>query len=336
MNKQIFLLAGILLLLTVSCKQDVQKKVSRDGSPADKIILKVAHNGKESHPFQAGFQKFKEVLEEETDGVVEVQIFSNAQLGNEEEASQMVKLGLVSASAAGTGGLANIVPEADLFNLPFVFRDLDHFYRVMDGPVGKRVAESVEKKLDCIVLGWWFSGIRNAWNSGRPILTPDDFNGLKIRVMASPILVETFNTLGAQATPMSWGQLYSALQMGVVDGAETDHIDLLQERFYEVTKYVSYTNHMFLGVALIFSKKQFDKLPEEYREIVIKAGRLSTLVQRDEMEKITSQALKELKEMGLEFYEVDKEPFKKKVQKVYEKYADQVGGIEVIEELERQ
>jgi tripartite ATP-independent transporter DctP family solute receptor len=248
----------ILSLVFATCNKHIT---------GEKIIIKVAHNGNEKHPHQAGFETFKEVLEKETNGKVEVQIFPNEQLGSEEEASQMVKLGLLSASAASAGGgLASFVSEAELFNLPFIFRDLEHFYRVLDGPTGQRVARAVEEKLNCKVLGYWYSGIRNAWNSKRPILTPEDLKGLKIRVMSSPILLQTFNALGAQATPMAFGELYSALQMGVVDGAETDHIDLLYEKFHEVTKHVSYTNHMFLAVGLIFSKKQFDRLPRTFNK----------------------------------------------------------------------
>jgi len=331
MKYQVTVFIGAIVFLFVSCSDESPKEVSRDGSAARKIILKVAHNGKEKHPFQKGYEKFKEVLETETNGVVEVQIFPNAQLGSEEEASQMVKLGLLSASAAGSGGLASFVPEAELFNLPFIFRDLPHFYRVLDGPVGKQVAAHIEKKLNCVVLGYWFSGIRNVWNSRKPIRTPADFKGLKIRVMSSSILVETFNALGAQATPMSFGQLYSALQMGVVDGAETDHIDLLQERFYEVTKYVSYTNHMFLAIALIFSKKQFDKLPPDIRNAVLKAGRASVTAEREVMETMTNAALIELKKKGIQFYEVDKGPFQEKVRHVYRNNAKKVGGMKVIE-----
>ena len=160
----------------------------------DKIVLKVAHNGSAEHPYQIGFETFKEVLERETDGRVEVQIFDNAQLGTEEEASLMVELGALAASAASAGGgLAPFTPEAELFNFPFIFRDLDHFYRVLDGPPGERIGGIVEKDLDSLLLGWWFSGVRNTWNSRRPILTPADMRGLKIRVMSSPVLIETFN-----------------------------------------------------------------------------------------------------------------------------------------------
>ena len=336
MKHRIMMLIGILVFLSISCDNESTEKVSSDGSAAEKIILRVAHNGSEQHPFQAGFEKFKEVMETETNGVVEVQIFPNAQLGSEEEASQMVMLGLLSASAAGSGSLGTFVPEAELFNLPFIFRDLPHFYRVMDGPVGQQVAAKIEKKLNCVVLGYWFSGIRNVWNSKKPVLTPDDLRGMKIRVMASPILVETFNALGAQATPMSFGQLYSALATGVVDGAETDHIDLLQERFYDVTKYVSYTNHMFLAIGLIFSRKQFDDLPPHIQDVVLKAGRESVIAEREEMEAMTNAALIELKKKGLKFYEVDKKPFQEKVTSVYRNNAEKVGGIKLIEEVGRQ
>jgi tripartite ATP-independent transporter DctP family solute receptor len=296
--------------------------------------LKVAHNGPEKHPFQTGFERFRDVLKEKTEGAVEVQIFPNEQLGSEEEASQMVKLGLIAASASSTaGGLSTSVPEAELFNLPFIFRDLDHCYRVVDGPVGDWLIQKVEEKLNCIVLGYWFSGIRNVWNSKRPVLNPDDLKGIKLRVMSSPVLVETFNTLGAQATPMAFGELYSALQTGVVDGAETDHFDLLYEQFHEVTKYVSYTNHMFLVIALIFSRKIYDKLPPSLQDAVLEAGRASVSAEREAMDALTDSALVELKELGLEFYEVDKDLFREKVERVYRRNAEKVGGMAIIEQV---
>jgi tripartite ATP-independent transporter DctP family solute receptor len=318
----------------VSCK-DSAKTPRLPGE--DRFVLKVAHNGTENHPFQVGFEEFVRVIAAETEGAVEVQIFPNAQLGSEEETSQMVKLGLIAASASSTaGGLSTSVPEAELFNLPFIFRDIDHCYKVLDGPTGQWLANIIEDKLNCIVLGYWFSGIRNVWNSKRPILEPDDLRGVKLRVMSSPILIETFNTLGAQATPMAFGELYSALQMGVVDGAETDHLDLLYEKFHEVTKYVSYTQHMFLVVPLIFSKKMFNKLPPDFQTAVLKAGQASVVAERHAMKVLTASALAELKELGLEFFEVDKSLFRDNVEQVYRKNAAKVGGMTKIEEVIKQ
>ncbi len=307
---------------------------SGDTDAGEKIVLRVAHNGSVHHPYNVGYEKFKEVLETETNGRVEVQIFPAEQLGTEEQTSQMVKVGTIAAAAASAGGgLAPFVPEAELFNFPFLFRDLEHFYRVVDGPIGQRVGLATEKALNCILLGYWFSGVRNVWNAKRPILVPDDFAGLKIRVMSSPVLVETFNALGAQATPMSFGELYSGLQQGVVDGAESDHIDLLYEKFYEVTEHVSYTNHLFLAVAVIFSRVQYDRLPPDIQTAVLRAGHASVAAERQAMETVTATAFEELKEKGLQFYEVDKKLFQEKVQSVYANNADQVGGLEVIQQV---
>jgi len=306
-------------------------------SADDTLVMKVAHNGPVEHPFQVGFETFKAVLEEETDGAVRVDIFENEQLGTEEEASLMVKLGALAASAASAGGgLSAFVPEAEVFNFPFIFQDLDHFYRVLDGPVGERVARRIEEELDVIVLGYWFSGERNTWNAERPVTIPADLKGLKIRVIPTPILIETFDALGAQATPMSFGELYSALEQGVVDGAETDHVDLYQERFYEVTKYVSYTRHLYLAVGLIFSRKLYDDLPGDIQKAVLKAGRASVLAERQAMGTMTRTALEELQKRGIQFNEVDRAAFVERVREVYTNNAERVGGMELIEEVSKQ
>jgi tripartite ATP-independent transporter DctP family solute receptor len=326
------LLSGGIVLLG-GCRRSDDSMIAGK-IKAGRIVLKTAHNGNEKHPFQKGFEEFKRSLEAETQHAVEVQIFPNAQLGSEQEATQMVKLGLIAANASTTaGGLATSVPEAEIFNLPFIFRNLDHCYRVIDGPIGRDLAGVIERKLECRVLGYWFSGIRNVWNSKRPVRTPDDLRGIKIRVMASPILIETFNTLGAQATPMAFGELYSALQTRVVDGGETDYLDLLYERFYEVTKYVSLTHHMYVVTALIFSRKIFDRLPPDVQAAVLQAGQASVAAERGAMATLTASALEELKTHGLQFIEVEKDLFREKAQSVYENNAARVGGMALIEKV---
>ena len=278
----------------------------------EKIVIKVSHNGSDQHPHQAGFEKISEILEKETNGRAKLEIFPSSQIASEEEAIEMVKLGVIGSTPASSGALSRFVPEVDLFNLPFIFDSLGHFYEVLDGPIGDEIAKKIEQKLDCIVLGWWFSGIRNTWNSEKPIYTPKDLEGMKIRVIGSSIVLDTFNAFGAQATNMSFGELYSAIQQGVLDGAECDHIDLLVEKFYEVTKYVSFTEHLYLSVALIFSKKQFKKLPEDVQMALIKAGQESIKTQRNAMESKTREALIELQKKGLVFNTVDKRLFRDK------------------------
>ena len=299
----------------------------------EKIVIKVSHNGRDQHPHQAGFEKISEILEKETNGRAKLEIFPSSQIASEEEAIEMVKLGIIGSTPASSGALSRFVPEVDLFNLPFIFDSLGHFYEVLDGPIGDEIAKKIEQKLDCIVLGWWFSGIRNTWNSEKPIYTPKDLEGMKIRVIGSSIVLDTFNAFGAQATNMSFGELYSAIQQGVLDGAECDHIDLLVEKFYEVTKYVSFTEHLYLSVALIFSKKQFKKLPEDVQMALIKAGQESIKTQRNAMESKTREALIELQKKELVFNTVDKRLFRDKVQVVYAKNAARVGGMSLINQI---
>tara|TARA_B100001964_G_scaffold90215_2_gene101343 strand:- start:8196 stop:9197 length:1002 start_codon:yes stop_codon:yes gene_type:complete len=299
----------------------------------EKIVIKVSHNGSHQHPHQTGFEKMSEILEKETNGRAKLEIFPSSQIASEEEAIEMVKLGVIGSTPASSGSLSRFVPEVDLFNLPFVFDNLGHFYEVLDGPIGDEITKKIEQKLDCIVLGWWFSGIRNTWNSEKPIYTPKDLEGMKIRVIGSSIVLDTFNAFGAQATNMSFGELYSAIQQGVLDGAECDHIDLLVEKFYEVTKYVSYTEHLYLSVALIFSKKQFKKLPEDVQMALLKAGQESIKTQRNAMESKTREALIELQKKGLVFNTIDKNLFREKAQIVYAKNAERVGGMSLIDQI---
>lgn len=328
MKHQLKLLSGTVFAAAIA--------ISGIAHSAD-YVLKLAHNGPEQHPFQDGALAFKAALEESSNGAVEVQIFPGEQLGTEEETSQMIKQGtLACAIESAGGGLAPFVPEADLFNLPFVFNDIDHFYRVVDGPIGESVGSKVEDSLDAELLGWWFSGVRNAWNGERPIMTPSDMEGLKIRVMGSPVLIDTFNALGAQATPMSFGEVYTSLQQGVIDGAETDHVDLLVENFFEVTKYVSLTGHMYLAAAFVCGNKAFSELPEDIQGQVRAAAAKATEAERDAMKKMTDDALAQLKEKGIEFNEVDLDAFREKVQSVYSANADRVGGMEMIEEVTKQ
>ncbi len=303
---------------------------------AKKVVIKCAHNGNAAHPYQKGYEKFKEIIEARSNGAVEVQIFPNAQLGSEEEVNQMIKMGTVAVNTASTGGLAGFVPEIELFNLPFIFRDLDHFYKVVDGPVGKRIGKSIEDRLNCVFLGWWYSGIRNAWNNKVVIKSPTDLKGLKIRTMGSPIFVDTWNALGAQATPMAFGELYTGLQQGVVDGAECDMVDLWVEKFYEVTKYVSFTKHMFLANVLIMSKKHYDKFSPALQTAIWEAAEAAKMAERKALEDMTNSLQSQLEAKGLKFYDVDLKPFMNGVKGVYNKNAKKVGGMQLINIVQNQ
>ncbi len=297
-----------------------------------KTVLKIAHNAPINHPYQDGYEVFKKYVEANSD--IEVQIFPSSQLGSEEEVTQMVMMGTVAVNIVSTGALAGFVPEVSLFNLPFIFKDLNHFYRVMDGSVGQDMAAKIEKKINVKALGWLFCGVRNEWNSKKPVKTPADLKGLKIRTMGDKVFVDTWNTLGAQAAPISFEELYTSLQQGVVDGAECDNVDLMVMKFYEVTKYVSLTEHMYLATIILMNNSQFNKLSNDEQAVVIKAGEMATKAERKKYAEWMGSIQGELEKKGLQFISVDKAPWISASQSIYEKYADKVGGMDLIKKVQ--
>jgi tripartite ATP-independent transporter DctP family solute receptor len=283
------------------------------------FTFKMGHNGSADHPFQDGLLTFKSMLEEGSNGRIEVQLFPGEQLGPEDKVNNLIRSGLVAGAATSVaGGIVPYVPIADALNFPFLFRDMDHFYKVMDGPVGAELAKEIEDKLDVVVLGWGFSGTRSVWNSVRPVSVPADLAGLKLRTLNSQVMVDTFNTLGAQVTPLAFGEVFNALQQGVIDGAETDNVDLMVEKFYENTKYVSLTNHLYLAAPYVFSKMVFDKLPPDLQALVVEAGKAAVAEERVAMQLKTDEARAFLEGEGIVFNDVDHDAFVAAVKPVYD------------------
>jgi tripartite ATP-independent transporter DctP family solute receptor len=285
---------------------------------AAEFELKVGHNGEIDHPYQIGFERFKQIAELQSHGRIAVTIYPAGQLGAEDKVNAMVKSGLIAAQATSVaGGLAPFVPQIDALDYPFLFRDFSHYCHVMDGDIGLRLANQVERKLDVVFLGWGFSGVRSVWNRKRPIVEPEDLLNLKIRVIGSRVVIDTFRELGAQVVPMSFGELYNALQQGVIDGAETDDIDLMVERFYEVSRYVSLTEHLYLGAGFIFSRKVFDKLPRDLQQVVIRAGKAAVLEERIAIIEKAKQARSYLEGQGVKYNAVDRARFALATDKLY-------------------
>jgi TRAP-type transport system periplasmic protein len=273
--------------------------------------FRVGHNGGIDHPFQRGFEKFKQIVEQRSNGRISVTIYPGGQLGAEDKVNVMIRIGLVAAQAtSAAAGLSPFVPDIDALNYPFLFRDLDHYYRVMDGAVGRQLAKEVEDRLGVVFLGWGFSGVRSVWNRERPIVEPEDMRNMKLRVINSRMVIDAFTAFGAQATPMAFSEVYNALQQGVIDGAETDDIDLMVEKFYEVAKYVSLTNHLYLAAGYVFSKRVFDRLPSDLQQIVRDAGSAATMEERQAMAEQAATARDFLKRKGLKFNQVDTAKFR--------------------------
>ena len=291
------------------------------------VELQAGHDSSVEHPYQAGLEAFAEALDQETDGQVTLEIFPDAQLGDEASMIEGLSLGTVDVVVTSTPPLSSFSEKIELLSLPFLAEDLEHNYRILDGEVGDTLADELAEPTNGIVLGWYFAGQRNVWNSERPINTPADLEGLKIRTQESPVQIATFNAMGAQAVPMSFGELYQALQTGVVDGADNDPVDVLTEKFYEVTTYYSMTGHFFLNSALMLSSDTFGQLCQAQQDAVMVAAEESVRVERETQEGLVEDAISELEGFGIEFNEVpDKAPFQELVQSVYDEFEEQIGA----------
>lgn len=296
-------------------------------SDCTEVTLEAGHDSSTEHPYQAGLEAFAESVESGTDGQVTVEIFPDAQLGDEASMIEGLSLGTVDLIVTSTPPLSSFSERIELLSLPFLAEDLEHNYRILDGEVGQTLAQELEEPTGGIVLGWYFAGQRNVWNSQRPINTPADLEGLKIRTQESPVQIATFNALGAQAVPMSFGELYQALQTGVVDGADNDPVDVLTESFYEVTTYYSFTGHFHLNSALMMSSETFNGLCAAHQDAVMAAAEESVRVERETQEGLVDGAIAELEGHGIVFNEVaDKTPFQELVESVYDEFEEQIGA----------
>ena len=280
------------------------------------------------HPsdlYAIGAHEFKARLEKASNGRIEVQLYPNRQLGDEKELLEGVRFGTIDAALIVNGILATVVPSLQINDLPFMYSNEQQAHRVLDGPIGQDLAKQLGAR-NVVVLGFMEGGFRHMLNNVRPVNTPADVKGVKYRVQQSPVFIEMFNSLGGSAIPMAWGETFTALQQGTIDGIEMPIAFVLSGKFYEVTKYLSLTNHIYNVVALTVSKRAFDRLPADLREMVVKAGAEATSAQRNQSSSITASAREELVAKGMKINVVENPvPFRAAVKPVYERFRPSIG-----------
>jgi tripartite ATP-independent transporter DctP family solute receptor len=246
---------------------------------AETIVLKAGHSANPDEPYHVGLQALADRVKELSNGQVEIQIFPNNQLGNEKEMIEGLLLGTLDMTVPSNGVVTNFVPELGIFDLPFLFRDREHMYKVMDGPVGEELGQALEAK-GFKLLAFYEAGIRHIMTTKKPIDSYDDLAGMKIRTMQVPAHVASFNAFGANATPLAYGELYGALQSGVVDGAEAANTNYNSKKFYEVAPYWATVAWTALVADLIMSKEKFDSLPADVQQILQQAALESAAIER--------------------------------------------------------
>jgi len=289
-----------------------------EGKP---LTLKAGYNTVKQYPHGRAIERFAHRVAERTGENFQIQTFPSEQAGNERQMLDSIILGNLDICKTSTGIISTIVPEFGVFDLPYVFRDLNHMMATTKSKVGQDLAAKLEAR-NVKILFWMEQGTRSFYTTGKPIRTPDDLKGMKIRTIASPVMADTINALGATATPMGFGDLYLGLKSGVVDGAENAPDAIWYSKQYEVSKYFSITNHFRTPVVVVMNKAKFDALSPDYQQIV-----MSTAAETQEWagslySQVSEALMSSLRKAGMTVSDADEASFRKAVEPVYAKHAD--------------
>ena len=308
--KRVIKKAGAVLILMVICIVFVScgSKSGIDG----KRIVRISHGQSETHPEHIGLLEFKKYIEEELGDKYEVQIFPNEILGASQKAIELTQTGAIDFVVAGTANLETFADIYEIFSMPYLFKSEDAYYEMLNN---KDYMEGIYKSTDEAgfrVITWYSAGTRNFY-AKNPIKSPEDLKGMKIRVQQSPASVEMVQSFGAAAAPMSFGEVYTAIQQGVIDGAENNELALTNNKHGEVAKYFIYNKHQMVPDMLVANLKFINSLSDEERAVFKKAAKISTEVELIEWEKQVKEAKQKAIEMGVNFSEVDIDKFREKV-----------------------
>ncbi|MDT8284101.1 MAG: TRAP transporter substrate-binding protein [Thermovirgaceae bacterium] len=288
------------------------------------LEIKLAHVVNEKDAFQLAAEKFKELTEKYTDGSIKVTIFPNATLGDERTLLERMKMGIVDAGIITSGPIINFVPQFGVIDLPFLFSSPEHAYKVLDGPIGQSLFSKLEEQ-GLKGLAWGERGFRNLTNSKRPVETPGDIKGLKIRVMQNPVYVDSFKALGANAVPMAWTEALTALQQGTVDGQENPLNVIVSFKLYESQKYMTITRHAYAPAPIIMSMLTWKKLSADQQQAVLKAAQEAVVFERNFNNENEKSWVKELQGKGMVVSTPDLKPFLEAVKPVYDAYGKNYG-----------
>lgn len=286
---------------------------------AQAVKLTLGHGNPVGSPRHEAAVKFADVVKAKSNGRIEVTVAPSAQLGDDATMVTALRTGTLDISANSQGAVANVVPEYAAFGMPFLFSDLPQAWKIMDGPVGKELAEkSAEKGL--IVLAYWDNGIRHMSNSKRPLLKPEDLKGLKMRTPPDSVTVDIMTSLGAEAQQIRFSELYMALQQGVVDGQENPLTNIASAKLNEVQKFISLTGHKYEMTPFLMSKRTWDRLSNEDRRIITEASAEATNLQRKLMKESDDSLVADLRAKGVRIDTVNKADFQKATASVVTKW----------------
>ncbi|MFD2099031.1 TRAP transporter substrate-binding protein [Flagellimonas iocasae] len=312
---------SILVAQLTSCVQEDTAKT-----------IRLAHGLDVNHSVHKAMVKMGEDLQELSHGKLKIEIYPNQQLGTEREILELIQLGSLDMTKVSVATLENFAPKTKILGLPYLFESREHAFEVLDGPIGQSLLDNATQ-FRLKGLGYYDAGFRSFYTEHEPIKTPDDLKGLKVRVMESITAMDMVKSLGGSPTPISWGELYTSLQQGVVDGAENNPPSFYLSRHYEVCPYYSLDEHTFSPDVLIVGTLFWDKLSEQEQGWVDDAVKKSLQHQRVLWAESEAQALEEVKKAGVEISYPDKEPFKELTKGMYKEFEDEPELNKMIQQI---
>lgn len=317
---------SILAVSTMACGNTGggTNTTNQNGNTSGKTItLRLADNQPATYPTVVGDNEFARIVSEKTNGRIQIKVYPAAQLGDENTVIQQIQLGAIDLGRINSAPLAEYDKQMGVFSLPYLFDSSAQMWKVLDGPIGDNLLSSLSSA-KMVGLTYYDSGSRDFYNSKHPVLHPSDLKGLKIRVQQSNIFVDLVNTLGGSATPMAYGEVYNALQTGVIDGAENNWPSYYTTNHYKVAKYVTEDNHTMNPEVLLASSSAWSKLSADDQKIIKDAAVESQQAERQAWDDLVSKSIAAVKANGNVVTELqDVSEWQKAVQPLYSKYGQQ-------------
>ncbi|MEL7565675.1 MAG: TRAP transporter substrate-binding protein [Dehalobacterium sp.] len=342
MKKRSLMLLAMIMVFTMlfafGCGNGEEEQGSEgtvDQGTSDQVFnLKVGHVLAPTHPYQAGLEKFAELVDQKTDGKVKIEAFHSSQLGNEREMIEGLQMGTLDMTLVSTAPLAGFSNKFLVFDLPFIFKTREAAYATLDGPVGTEIMDTL-KDQGIIGLAYWENGFRHASNSKQALVHPQDIKGMKIRTMENKIHMASFTEIGADPTPMAFGELFTALQQKTVDAQENPIPVFYTSNFFEVQKHLSLTGHFYAAAPLLASKTVWEKLPGEYQAAIQEAALEARDFERDMIKTMDTDLIEDLKTKGVTITEVDKDEWAQAMAPVYKQFEGEIGADTIAEVQEK-
>jgi TRAP-type transport system periplasmic protein len=326
MKKDSIKYASVLMCVAAAVFALACAGCSKPGGGKVVLVLRAADDHPLDYPTTAGLIYMGKLIEQRTGGRIKIKVFPSAQLGAETQTIENTQMGTLDIDRVSCAPLTEFSKKIGVFSMPYVFRDYAHFRKVLDGPIGDEIGKELESA-GMKVLAYYDSGARSFYNTKRPINTPDDLKGLKIRTQKSRVMTDLVNALGAAATPMSFEEVYTSLQTGVIDGAENNIPSYVSTNHYEVAKYFSLNEHARVPDIVLLSMKTWNKLPPADQKIIMDAAQKSEKEQSRLWTEYENKSMATLKTAGVKINTPDQTPFREKVKPMYEQYRADFGDL---------